>query len=125
VLPEYVLAHAAVKPGWRVLVLVQVAVEVGLMAEQPLVAHSRKRWLARDAADEGDQCRDKRPPENRVIEDSPAGAVREREAFDTCGHDSPFPTFNERAREKVRVILRFLRDALRRAQRSATYGKAR
>ena len=72
------------------MVLVLVAVEGGLMAEQPLVAHSRKRWLARDAANEGDQGRDKRPPENRVTEDSPAGAVRKREAFDACGHDSSF-----------------------------------
>ena len=120
-LPEYVLRTLRVKPGWLVLV----AVEVGLMAEQPLVAHSRKRWLACDATDEGDQRREKRPSENRVMEDSPAGAVRKREAFDACGHDSPFPTFNERAREKLRVILRFLRNALRRAQKTATYGKAR
>jgi hypothetical protein len=121
VLPEYVLRTLRVKPGWLVLV----AVEVGLIAEQPLVAHSRKRRLARDAADEGDQGRDKRPSENRVIEDSPAGAVRKREAFNVRCHDSSSSTFNERAREKLRVILRFLRNALRRAQKTATYGKAR
>ena len=119
-LPEYVLRTLRVKPGWLVLV----AVEVGLMAEQPLVAHSWQRWLPRDAADQGDQCRDQRPAENRVIEDSPAGAVRKREAFDACGHDSRVH-FNERAREKLRVILRFLQNALGRAHKTGTYGKAR
>lgn len=81
-MPEYVAARAAVKRGR----LTQVAVEVGLMAEQPLVAHSGQRRLACVSVDQRQQGGNSRAAEHR-LEDSPDRPVGEWKAFNARRHD--------------------------------------
>jgi hypothetical protein len=100
--------------------LVLIAMEFALVAEQPLLAHSGQRRLSRHPPNDCEQRRDQRPAENGR-ENPPDWAVGKREAFDARGHDSlrvvstSMPT---KAHEKPRVILRFLRKARVRAQKT-------
>ena len=100
--------------------LVLIPIEFALVAEQPLFAHSGQRRLSRYAPNDREQRRDERPAENG-LENPPTVAVGKRETLDVRGHDSPtvvsmsMPT---KAHEKPHVILRFLRNARVRAQKT-------
>ena len=106
--------------GQRAPLLVLIPIEFALVAEQPLFAHSGERRLSRYAPDDCEQRRDERPTENG-LENPPTGAVGKREAVDVSGHDLPrvvsmsMPT---KAHEKPHVILRFLRNAHVRSQKT-------
>ncbi len=100
--------------------LVLIPIEFALVTEEPLIAHSGQRRLARRPLDEGEQRRHQRPAESR-LENPPVGAVGKREDFDVRGHDSPrvvSTTMPTKAHEKPHVILRFLRIARIRAQKT-------
>ena len=106
--------------GQRALPLVLIPIEFARVAEQPLFAHSGQRRLSRYAANDCEQRRDERPAENG-LENPPTGAVGKREALDVRGHvllrvvSTSVPT---KPLEKPHVILRFLRNARVRAQKT-------